>query len=160
MGHPRLGSFCSVVLLLAVGCSPASSATDASTHHDAGVDAAAPIDVGPLPDTGPPPPCAATFASCDALEDHTADDAVTLAFSGFAYTPKCIRVHAGTVVTIPGSSLHPLRSATCSPPGPIPSTPTPTNGDYTFTTAGTYGYYCNNHGTNAGGGMAGLIVVE
>ena len=31
---------------------------------------------------------------------------------------------------------------------------------YTFQEPGTYPYYCENHGTSGGGGMAGMIVVS
>jgi plastocyanin len=152
------------VLLFALayaGCGTPATPHDAATaREDVGVDAAPPVDVGPI-DAAPDGPCPATYAGCTTLEDHTGETAITLMFSGFAYTPHCIRISAGTTVTIPGSSLHPLHGATCSAEGsPLPTTPTPSNGDYTFDSAGAYGYYCNNHGTNAGGGMAGLIVVE
>lgn len=145
-----------------LGCGGSAPANDAATPRDSGgpVDAAPADDVGPV-DAGPVAECPMTFSGCGAIDDHTADATVSIAFSGFAYSPHCIRISPGTVVSIPGSSLHPLRSATCSPSDtPIAATPTPSNGDYTFTTPGTYGYYCNAHGTNSGGGMAGLIIVE
>ena len=144
--------------VILAGCGGSAAMPDAAISRDA-----ARVDLGPPDDTGSAAPCPVTFAACTTLEDHTADATVAVAFNGFAYEPRCIRVHVGATVSIPGSGLHPLHNAACSPA----ETPLPTvmgglqgNGDYTFTAVGNYGYFCNNHGTNAGSGMAGLIVVE
>lgn len=159
-----------VVCLALAGCNnttPVSpdtglAGTDAATTPDAGHDAAmATTDTGPLPDTGPVV-CPDTFGGTTALEDHTADTMVTMTVTGtigsFAYSPNRIRIHTGTMVTIPGGGIHPLMQATCSAAGG--PTITSAGGTFTFTTPGLYGYYCGNHGSNTGTGMAALIVVE
>ena len=149
--------------------------TDAATPRDTGggdtgggdedaggdVDAATDVDGGSAPEG-----CALTFSDCDTFEDMTGMAAVTIGITGtgpadFAYDPHCVRISTGTVVTIDASALHPLNNASCSPDdSPLPTIPAVLEDDYTFTTAGAYGYFCSNHGTNAGAGMAGLIVVE
>ncbi len=130
---------------------------------DAGRDAGAREDAGPLPDAGPSE-CAADFAGCTTLEDHTADaSAVVVMISGaaaFRYAPACIRIHAGQSVTLPAAGNHPLNRATCSPaatPVPVAST---TGGTFTFDSPGRYGFFCSVHGSDDGRGMSGLIVVE
>jgi plastocyanin len=165
MTRSRFVLVCTAALTFACSATPSTADTggsggDAAMPTDAGRDAAAMIDVGPADDTGPVV-CAADYAGCATLVDHTADTTVSVAITGFAYTPNCIRIHTGTMVTLPGASLHPLIGATCNPPGsPIPTTPSAAGGTFTFTTAGLYGYHCNVHGQDNGTGMAGLIVVE
>jgi plastocyanin len=174
-----------VVLLAACGGSTTNPGTDAghdaaSTPVDSGgttedsggstvdsggtVDSGTPaVDSGSTTDAGPAPDgCAVTFSGCTTIDDHTGETAVTIAFAGFSYAPHCIRVDVGTVVTIPGSLTHPLFGATCSPDATPLSTvePSTTGGDFTFTAAGAYGYYCGVHGSDLGTGMSGLIIVE
>ncbi len=107
------------------------------------------------------PGCGMDFAVCGAagVVDHTGDTAVTIGFgTGFTYDPPCIRIHPGTMVTLPGSTVHPLINASCSPTSsPVPTTASTTGGAYTFTAVGNYGYQCMVH---AGFGMKGLIIVE
>jgi len=109
--------------------------------------------------------CPVAFAGCTTLEDHTADTMVTIDVvmptpGTYAYSPNCIRIQAGTIVTITNTAFHPLTSAPCSPAdSPISSGPSTTT-DFTFATAGSYGFFCGNHGTSDGQFMAGLIVVE
>lgn len=149
-------------LLLAIGCGGTAVPDDAApSPHDGGHDAAVvPVDANI--------PCPETFAGCTEamFEDHTADTMPIVidatAHSPFAYTRPCIRVRSGAMVTIVNNTTHPVIAATCSHGGPLPIRPMASTSPstYTFTTAGAYGYYCNNHGDNGGTGMAGLIVVE
>lgn len=157
-------------LCLALGCSTtpaandaATSGNDAATDNDAasGNDAASDNDAATGDDAATPTECSATFADCTttSTEDFTGMATVTIGFgAGNTYDHKCIRVSAGTVVTLPGSSFHPLTAASCSTAGG--PTLTTTGGDFTFANAGHYGYYCANHGTDTGQFMAGLIIVE
>lgn len=112
-------------------------------------------------DANLPTECPSDFADCmGGVVDHTADDAVTITIDGLAlrYVAPCIRVHAGTMVTVPGSVGHPLIDAACSPSdSPLPATMSTTGGTYTFDHPGTYGYECTLH---AALGMRGLIIVE
>lgn len=145
----------SLTALALAACGPASTPVDASIAADAGHDAAsvdANVDAARAP-------CPDTFAGCATIEDHTGVATFAVSFgTGNSYAPNCIRVSAGTVVTLPASAFHPLARASCSPAA-APALDS-TGGDYTFDTAGSYGYYCANHGSDTGAGMAGLIIVE
>lgn len=75
----------------------------------------------------------------------------------FAYNPASVTIHAGESVTWEGSfSTHPLASDTQEwyPHREGESF------TYTFKRAGTYRFYCENHGAPNGGGMSGVIVVQ
>lgn len=113
--------------------------------------------------------CAEGYASCTAASaiDDRSMMAITIAAAGtgatgdsFRYATPCVRIRAGTNVTIVNSTLHPLRAASCSP------SDTPITGGtetmFTFAHGGRYGYWCENHGSDDGAppGMAGLIIVE
>jgi plastocyanin len=116
-------------------------------------------------DSGPPEGCPLTYSGCTTFEDLTGETTVEVtivaAGASFAYEPHCIRISAGTTVSIPAEAIHPLDDASCSPEtSPLPETPTVVDGDYTFTAAGAYGFFCSVHGSDTGAGMAGLIVVE
>ncbi len=99
--------------------------------------------------------------------DLTGQPTAAITTSGFSYSPPCIRVRAGTVVTIsavPSFASHPLRAgtvvggvATPDPTSPIPSRDTGTSVSFTPAVPGAYGYYCNFH---FGFGMVGAIFVE
>lgn len=131
---------------------------DASTSAaDTGADAGPPVDAATM--------CAIDFAGCTTLEDHTADTMVTIdvvmpTAATYAYSPSCIRIAAGTMVTIANSAFHPLMSATCSPADSPIATSSSTATTFTFASAGNYGYFCGNHGAPDGQFMAGLIVVQ
>jgi len=113
-----------------------------------------------------PAGCGTDFAGCTTFTDMTGMGSVTINTGpGFAYTPKCVRVSAGTMVTIQGSITHPLEKAPCSPSGTeldsiVELTGAVTDTTVTFGAAGNYGIYCHNHGAPAGTGMAGQIRVE
>ena len=177
--RPSLPAALLCVLAFVTGCPTAVTTPDASTAPDAATpdaatpdaatpDAAATRDAGtdaaPRRDAGPAPPgCPETFGGCVDFEDHRGEATVTIDFDpagALAYTPNCIRVSAGTQVTVPGSAVHPLVGAPCSPAAtPLAPTSMPSTTDYTFGTPGTYGYYCNFHGAPTGEGMAGLVLV-
>lgn len=158
------------VMLALVGCGSTSTPADTGpSSSDAGHDAAlvatdSGTDAASATDTGPTM-CSDTYGGCTTIEDHTADTMVTIGVvmpsaTQYAYTPRCIRIHTGTMVTITNSALHPLFAATCSTPGgPLPTAASTTT-SFTFTSAGHYGYYCANHGADDGTGMAGLIIVQ
>jgi len=166
---------CFATLALALGAcgnTPASPDTGASPGNDAGNDAAsvsmidAGADAAAVPnDSGGV--CHDDFSGCTTIEDHTGVATFTIAATAsFTYDHHCVRISTGTVVTMENSLTHPLTGASCSTPGgPIPAVAAPATGtahttDYTFTTAGHYGYWCMNHGADDGGGMSGLIIVQ
>lgn len=80
------------------------------------------------------------------------------------FIPKTVTVPTGTTVLWywPASSrrhdIVPVAPAT------VPNSPAIVDGpyqySYTFTTPGTYHYYCTVHGTASGGGMYGTVVVQ
>lgn len=119
-------------------------------------------------DSGPPPAdtggggidaCAMDFAMCAGmLEDMTGMAEITIAPMGFQWSPKCIRVSPGTMVTITGSSLHPASQA-CGAAAAWGTNNTSAT-TATLTAAGGYGFYCENHGGPTGTGMSGLVLVS
>jgi plastocyanin len=104
--------------------------------------------------------CAAASA-----EDYTLETMVTIEGVGTAYTPKCIRIKAGTTVTFKSDfAMHPLaggevKGTTKSedPSSPIQSATVGSVASFTFPNAGGYGYYCDAHFAE---GMYGAIFVE
>ncbi|UQA59735.1 plastocyanin/azurin family copper-binding protein [Polyangium aurulentum] len=98
-------------------------------------------------------------------EDHTLGTMVTIEGEGTAYTPKCIRIKAGTTVTFESDfAPHPLvggvvKDGTRSEDesSPIQSTASGSVASFTFPNAGGYGYYCDAHFAE---GMYGAIFAE
>lgn len=75
---------------------------------------------------------------------------------GFQYTPKCLVVSKGSVVTFMAEGFHPI--------APIPSAnnPIPQSNEtvtVTFDNTGVFGYFCPRHGNPRGQGMAGAVMV-
>jgi plastocyanin len=98
-------------------------------------------------------------------DDLTGMANTTIQFAGLSYTPKCIRVKAGTNVTFEGNfALHPLEGGTvvngiptADPMSPITLTNTGMSKTFTLMNAGDVPYYCTAH---AVAGMKGAIFVE
>lgn len=100
-----------------------------------------------------------------AAEDKRGEAAVTITTNGLSYSPACVRVSPGTVVTINSNfgSGHPMTggmlvdgTATPDPSSPIPATTAGTSVSFTLDTQGFFGYYCTNH-VNLG--MKGAVLV-
>lgn len=144
----------SLGLFTAAGCGDES--TEASTSSSSSASSSSSSSGGSEPIHG-----------CDvaAATDETASAAVTITFAGTAYTPKCVRVKAGTQVTFSGDfTLHPLvggevKAGTKTPDAmsPIQETSTGMSAMFTLSTPGTYPYYCDVHAIV---GMVGVIFVE
>lgn len=95
----------------------------------------------------------------------------TVSFGGqngsppFNYAPRCVRIAAGQSLTFTGLfSVHPLtpgsnpsNRTTGSPGNPITETTSGTTAMFTFTTPGTYPFFCAQH-FNAG--MMGAVLVQ
>lgn len=104
---------------------------------------------------------------CDSATatDMTAMADVTITQEGLMYTPKCVKVTAGTNVKfVSAFASHPLVGGAVAdgakvPDGTSPITPTSTGTEATFTlaNAGTFPYYCDLHALS---GMTGAIFVE
>jgi len=93
----------------------------------------------------------------------------TIAFpadpTDFSYNPTCLKVPVGTTVTFSGDfTAHPLTPSAkrgAQTGSPITATSAGTSKDFTFATAGFYGYYCANHDpTDTGMFMSGVIWVQ
>src|SRR5437867_4118480 len=80
------------------------------------------------------------------------------------YTPKTLNVPTGTTVLWVWSATSRRHDIVPVAPATVPSSPAIVDGpyqySYTFTTPGTYHYYCSVHGTASGGGMYGTVVVQ
>lgn len=79
------------------------------------------------------------------------------------YSPRCLRVKAGSSVTINADQTHHLSpvqtvQGSAHPFGQQTSYDTPQS--RILTEPGTYGYYCDEHGDATGKGMTGAIIVE
>ncbi len=83
--------------------------------------------------------------------------------TGASYTPNCLKVKVGATVTIKASNFHPLSA--------MPDIEGKQNpfADFkifvatqtrTMDRVGLFGYFCANHGSDKGLGMAGVILVE
>jgi plastocyanin len=103
---------------------------------------------------------------CDpaTAENHTTNATVTIDFggaAGLAYKPPCIKIATGTVVTFAGAfTSHPLAggmAGTLDATSPIKETLVGTSAMFTFATAGTFPYYCEDHFAS---GMQGAIFVQ
>jgi plastocyanin len=74
------------------------------------------------------------------------------------YSPACVKVTAGSTVTIQGSAVHPLSGLTTgSPNNPIPSGGQMTPQTVVFPTPGFYPFHCDVHFSI---GMAGVVWVQ
>jgi plastocyanin len=116
--------------------------------------------------TGPDPSFMAV-APCSTEAMYTTTG-TTVAFpagpTDFNYSPKCLKVTAGSSVTFSGDfAAHPLdpselRGTTAG--NPIMLTNTGTSSSFTFPSAGFYAYYCQFHGADNGQFMDGVIWVK
>ena len=96
-------------------------------------------------------PCASMTSYVTGMTTITTTDA-------FTYGPSCLKVTAGTMVTIQGSAVHPLVGLTTgSANNPIPLGPSTTDQTVTFGTPGFYPFHCNIHFSI---GMSGVVWVE
>ncbi|MBK7862286.1 MAG: hypothetical protein IPJ65_27495 [Archangiaceae bacterium] len=97
------------------------------------------------------------YADCIAFTEPATLE-VTFPNGNESYEPQCLKVHAGQSVTFSGSfASHPL-SQKCGP-AVVLAGQSGSNRTFTFTVPGVYGYYCTQHGTSSGSGMAGAIEV-
>ncbi len=109
--------------------------------------------------------CQAPFtavAPCNAPGDYTTGSTVRFGGAvGTAYEPRCLTVRVGDSVTFEGAfSGHPLAPSSRGTSGnPITRTASGTTTTFRFTAAGHFPYFCEFHGTDGGGGMAGVVRV-
>lgn len=92
------------------------------------------------------------YAGCNTFTDGTT---ITFPNVNDTYSPKCLRVRVGQQVTFSGDLAdHPLQQS-CGPAANAISG----GATATFTVPGVYGYWCTDHGSSGGSGMAGAIEV-
>jgi len=97
--------------------------------------------------------------------DKTNDATTMISFAGIEYTPRCVRIHAGSMVVFSGTfASHPLvggtvNGSTVTPDAssPLPATSSGSELTITLSKAGAVPYYCSLH---ASSGMMGAIFVE
>jgi plastocyanin len=85
--------------------------------------------------------------------------AANVSIEDFQFSPANITITAGT--TVRWTNLGEFRHTATADDGSFDS-PTLAGGDtfeFTFTTAGTYAYYCRFHGGAGGQGMSGIVTV-
>lgn len=105
-----------------------------------------------------------SYANCQP-EDYVLVEAteVSINSQGRDYSPKCLKVRPGTVVTISASSHHPLQAAEdFEVVNPFASEESHIeNQSRELTDIGFYGYFCTRHANGETGiGMAGAILVS
>ena len=117
--------------------------------------------------TGGSSPNFMAVAPCNAESDYMTGTTVAFPMTptNFSYSPKCLKIPAGTTVAFDGDfATHPLAPSThrgTLTGSPITSTTSGTTKSFAFATPGTYAYFCTVHGPSDGGaGMVGVVWVE
>jgi plastocyanin len=132
----------------------AGDAVSDSAGSDVGADDATTVDAGL--DSAPDAPIEPFTAidPCPTSDAYVAGGG-HIATSDHAYLPACLRVPAGSTVTIEASTFHPLEPASGGSPGnPIPVQII--DATVTFSAPGFYPFYCPEH---VGQGMRGVVWV-
>jgi plastocyanin len=111
-----------------------------------------------------PAPVVSHFAGCTDADYVTVDRNIVVTTVGSSYSPKCLKVKVGATVLIAASTIHPVQGKENSANQPVNPIfddlgAKVSNTNFTFTNGGEFGYYCVAHGTEAGRGMAGSIIV-
>lgn len=163
-----------LVLGLGIGCNK-ETGTNTNTPDMSTVVVDMAVFVPPPDLTAPPPDLtppdmAGVFHDCNdtAFMDRSAAGATrTVMFGGglgTIYSPKCILINQGQMVTFSGDfSLHPLRAGTTSNQNagtagnPIATTMTGMSASFTFNAVGTFPFICLNHGAM---NMVGVVRVK
>lgn len=127
-------------------------------------DAATPSGMDAATDVATAAPAFRSIAPCATEAAYASGSTVTASVSALEYTPKCLKVKRGTVVTFTGDfGVHPTIGSTLpartDPGNPIVSIHTGTSHVVTYAQPGFFGYYCAEHGQDDGTGMAGVVWV-
>ena len=111
----------------------------------------------------PDDPCGAAFSGCTTFVDLTgaATPTITFPVGGNRYSPDCVRVKLGQSVLFTGGDFnsHELAQA-CGPVANVVRASNGTSATINFSAGlGVYGFYCTQHGSRSGSGMAGAVEV-
>jgi plastocyanin len=138
---------------VAVGCSSSGSSND-----DASGSAGASGSGGGGSGGGGSGAVFVSINPCTAASVYVTGMTTIQATDTFEYSPACLKVTAGTKVTIQASDTHPLSGlATGSANNPIPTGGKTVDQMVTFTAPGFYPFHCDVH---AAIGMKGVVWVE
>ena len=143
----------------------APSATDVPGTDVPGTDApgtdAPGLDVGVAVDAPiGPPACVAPQAGCTTVTNMTGMASVVVNHGvGNSFSPNCLRVTVGTMVSLPGAGIHPLAQGCGTEDVGVSPTGSSTAQTVTFDTVGLYGFHCMFHGTPDGMFMAMAVDV-
>jgi plastocyanin len=130
--------------LLVGGCGSTGATSDAGTSGTAGAggDASTFLAIAP----------------CTAASAYTTGATSIMTTASLTYSPACLKVTAGSSVTIEASAVHPLSGLTTgSPNNPIPAGGKTADQMVTFTTPGFYPFHCDMHFSL---GMSGVVWVQ
>jgi plastocyanin len=146
--------------LLGLGCGGSTSTTGAGgSGGSAGSSAGTSGAAGAGGTTGAGGGAAfVAIVPCSDMTSYVTGMTAIATTTDFKYSPACLKVTAGSMVTIDASTIHPLVGlGTGSANNPIPVGPSSTPQAVTFATPGFYPYHCNVHATI---GMAGVVWVQ
>jgi plastocyanin len=140
------------------GGSAGSSAGNTGTAGTAGTTGTAGSTAGTTGTAGAGSGAFMAIAPCANMTSYVTGMTAIATTAAFQYSPACLKVTAGTMVTIDASAIHPLVGLTTgSANNPIPAGPSTTPQMVTFTTPGFYPFHCNIHFSI---GMAGVVWVQ
>jgi plastocyanin len=98
------------------------------------------------------------IAPCPDMTSYVTGMTTITTTADFKYSPACLKVTTGTMVTIQASLTHPLSGLTTgSANNPIPAGGMTTDQMVTFATPGFYPFHCNIHFSI---GMSGVVWVQ
>lgn len=79
--------------------------------------------------------------------------AASVGINGFTYSPANVTIEAGQTVAFEATAFHPFTLDDA--PGIVCTT----DCNVHFPSVGEFGFYCDNHGSSGGAGMAGTVTV-
>jgi plastocyanin len=96
--------------------------------------------------------------------DRTGMATVSIVISGFSYSPPCVRMTVGSTFQSEAAPIHPFVGGRInggaeapSSSGPLAGSTTASTPSFTMSTTGSFGFYCDNHGTTSA--MMGAVFV-
>jgi plastocyanin len=130
--------------LIGIGCGGITTASDAASNGTGG--------------SGGSGGAFMSIAPCSNITSYVTGIGAITTTAAFTYSPACLKVTAGTMVTIQASVIHPLSGLpTGSPNNPIPAGGSTTPQTVTFATSGFYPFHCDVHYSI---GMSGVVWVQ